>query len=113
MMRKPTEIEVLNPKASYEVPKYKVTEKGLEFCGVEIIRFVKGNKADTTQFRQEGLVTESLIEVVKMYLDDNNIGDLKNPFTTKMIEHLDAISDLIEERKNNRESRGVLGTYNK
>jgi hypothetical protein len=111
-MHDPKQVEVLNPKATYELPRYKVTKDGLEKVKAgEILRFVKGSKNDPTQFRQEGVVTESVVTAVKMYLEENNVGKLENEYTTQMIKHLQAVLDLIDERAANRAGRGVQGTY--
>lgn len=74
-MKNPTEIEILNPRASYEVPKYKVTAQGLEEAGVEVIRFVRGNKSDPSAFNQQGILPSSLVEVLKIYALDNGLSE--------------------------------------
>ena len=62
--------------ASYNVPTYKVTNEGLVDGDGFVINFCKGDKSDETKFRQEGFFSETLIKVVKTYLETVNVGEM-------------------------------------
>lgn len=110
----PKQIEVLNPKASYELPLYRVTNNGLEkLKNGFVLRFCKGNKANPNAPRQEGVLTESVVVAVQTYLKENNVGPLENEFTTQMIQKLQDVLDLVDARNADREKRNVQGTYQK
>ncbi len=106
-------IETLVPKANYGVPIFKVTDTGLEEEGRIVLQFCKGNKADKTVKRQAGFFTETLLAVCKRYLEENNVGDLENPFTTAAIASIGNALEKLEERANDRQKRGVQATYQK
>lgn len=101
------------PGAIYMLPTYKVTDDGLKFVDYVKLKFCKGNKSDPSVFRQDGYFTESLIQVAKMYLEDVNVGDLKNPDTEQAILKLEEALMWIGKRAKDREIRGVQGTYQK
>lgn len=112
-MRDPKDVHVAREKATYILPYYKVTEEGLTDAGVVQFKFVKGAKDDPRVFRQEGFVTETIVVTLKKFLEENNVGDLKDEYTPKMIEKFGEILELIDKRAEDRRNRGVQGTYKK
>lgn len=112
-MKNPQEINVITPKATYEVNLFKVTDEGLVSEQTSDIRFCKGNKEDSKIPRQEGFFTETLIAVAKKYLEENNVGELASRETSMAITKLDEALMWIGKRAADRAARGVQGTYNK
>ncbi len=109
----PQAIIVLEPKATYALPQFKVTNEGLKESDLFTLKFCKGNKDDETAFRQEGFFTETLIAAAKKYLEENNVGDLASRETSMAITKLDECLMWIGKRAADRAARGVQGTYQK
>ncbi len=114
-MRDPQIIEDVTPEnavaASYKVPTFKVTENGIEDGNGLIINFCKGDKSNPEVFRQEGLFSETLIKVVKTYLEAVNIGPTFCRENSIAITKLDETLMWLEKRANDRKRREVQGTY--
>jgi hypothetical protein len=112
-MKNPKLIETIIEGATYKVPTYKVTGDGIEDgAGMEIV-FCKGNKDDSTALRQEGLFTETLIQVAKQYLEAVNVGAMSTRETSMAITKLDECLMWIDKRAQDRKLRGVQTTYQK
>lgn len=109
----PQNITVIEPKATYEVPVFSVTDDGLVQSGTTVIRMCKGNRADPNAFRQEGFFTETLLAVALTYLQENNTGELANRDTSIAITHIEDALLRIGKRAAERKARGVQGTYQK
>jgi len=110
-MTNPTDIIEVVPGAEYRLPTYFVTKEGLhDGVGVNI-KFCKGNKADPTAFRQEGIISESLVELAARHLEDVNVGDLKDECTTEAIAYLRSALAELQARQAKRRAAGVQGTY--
>jgi hypothetical protein len=112
-MTDPQEVVVVEPKATYEIPAYMVTNEGIQDAGTWRIEFCKGNRADESVPRQVGVFTESLIAAAKKYLEENNVGDLATRETSMAITKLDEALLWIGKRAADRQRRGVQGTYQK
>lgn len=113
-MKDLTEVKAKVAGATYLCHRYKVGGEGLEDVdGAFEIQFVKGAKNDPNVFSQEGVVTESLLTVCKRYLEDVNIGDLKNEYTTNAIAHIEAALKKLQQRAEDRKNRSVQNTYKK
>ena len=112
-MKNPKLITTAREKATYEVPIYEVTNDGLTDVGVTPIHFCKGNKEDESVFRQQGFFTETLIAVAKRYLEENNVGELSSRETAVAITKLDEALMWLNKRAEDRQLRGVQGTYKK
>lgn len=112
-MKDPQNIEMIEPKSSYRIPMYKVTNEGLVDGDEFVLDFCKGNKEDESLPRQEGFFTETLIAVAKKYLEENNVGDLSSRETSMAITKLDEALLWIGKRAADRQRRGVQGTYQK
>jgi len=112
-MKNPKIIESIVEGATYSVPTYKVTNDGIEDGEALTIKFCKGNKDDDRSFRQEGLFTETLIQVAKQYLESVNVGDLTSRETSMTITKLDEALMWINKRAEDRKLRGVQSTYKK
>lgn len=110
-MKDPKRVTVVKEGATYELPRYKVTDYGIEDGGIGVITFCKGNKEDESVPRQTGFFTESLIQVAKEYLTAVNKGEMETRETTMAITKLDEALMWIDKRKQDREERGVLSTY--
>lgn len=112
-MKDPKEIETLKEKSSYGVPIYKVSNEGLVHEGNYVLGFCKGNKEDSTVYRQAGFLTETLLAVCKQYLVENNTGDLKNEDTSAAIDNITKALQNLQDRADKRKAAGTLGTYKK
>lgn len=112
-MKNPRQIEVLSSGSMYVIPTYKVENEGIvDGEGVGII-FCKGNKEDESALRQEGVFTETLIEVSKQYLESVNVGELASRETAMAITKLDEALMWLNKRAEDRKLRGVQATYKK
>ena len=106
-------IETIVEGATYKIPTYKVTENGIEDGeGIEI-KFCKGNKENPDTLRQEGIFTETLLQVGLQYLQSVNVGELASRDTSLAITHLEDALFRIGKRAEDRKLRGVQATYNK
>lgn len=112
-MKNPKLIQTLREKSIYQVPTYQVTNDGLKDDIESVIYFCKGNKEDESVFRQPGYFTETLIAVAKRYLEENNVGDLATRETSTAITKLDEALMWLNKRAEDRQLRGVQGTYQK
>jgi hypothetical protein len=112
-MKNPKLIETVKEKSTYLVPTYAVTNEGLTDHSDVLINFCKGNKEDESVFRQPGYFTETIIAVAKRYLEENNIGDLASRETAMAITKLDEALMWLGKRAEDRQLRGVQGTYKK
>lgn len=97
--------------ASYKVPTFKVTENGIEDGDGFIINFCKGDKSNPEVFRQEGFFSETLIKVVKTYLETVNAHPMSTRETSMAITKLDEALMWIDKRSADRKRREVQGTY--
>ena len=112
-MKNPKIIEEFIPGTTYFVPTYRVTNDGIEDGEGINIDFCKGNKEDENIYRQEGLFTETLIQVAKQYLESVNIGEIATRETSMVITKLDEALMWINKRSEDRKLRGVQATYQK
>lgn len=112
-MKNPKIIEVVTDGATYKIPTYKVTNNGIEDGGGTDIVFCKGNKEDENSLRQEGVFTETLIQVAKEYLESVNKGELATRETSMVITKLDEALMWINKRAEDRKLRNVQATYQK
>lgn len=112
-MKNPKILETVIPAATYKVPTYLVTDNGIEDGDGITIHFCKGNKADISHLRQEGVFTETLIQLAKEYLQEVNQGDLKTDDTTQAIIKLEECLMWINKRAEDRKLRNVQATYQK
>ena len=99
--------------ATYEIPTFKVNDNGIEDGEGILIKFCKGDKSDSSKFRQEGVFSETLIKVVKTYLETVNVGEMSTRETSMAITKLDEALMWIDKRANDRKRRDIQGTYKK
>src|ERR1017187_2958573 len=99
--------------ARYVLPTFKVTNEGISDGEGMVLNFCKGNKNNESALRQEGVFTESLIQVAKQYLEAVNVGELATRETSMVITKLDEALMWIAKRTEDRKLRGVQGTYQK
>lgn len=112
-MKNPKLITPVVAGATYDIPTYKVTNEGMEDGkGLRLI-FCKGNKEDETVLRQEGVFTETLLQVAKEYLETVNVGEMASRETSMAITKIDEALLWILKRSEDRKLRGVQGTYQK
>lgn len=111
---------MINPRAiqkidnwTYMVPTYKVTNEGIQDGEGMIIRLCHGNKEDESVERQEGLFTETLLEMITQYLEAVNVGDLRNRDTSIAITAVEDALLRLGKRAADRQLRGVQATYQK
>lgn len=109
----PQTVNVIEPKATYGIPTFKVTNDGMVDGDGFLLKFCKGNKEDENVFRQEGFFTETVIAAAKKYLEENNVGELATRETSMVITKLDEALLWIGKRAADRAARGVQGTYQK
>jgi hypothetical protein len=112
-MTNPQQITIIEPKATYELPVYKVTNEGLQDAGTFVLNFCKGNKDDESALRQEGFFTETLLAACIKYLQENNVGELASRETSTAITNIEQGLMWLERRSKDRAARGVQGTYAK
>lgn len=112
-MKNPKQIETVVNGATYKIPTYKVTDDGIQDGdGLEMF-FCKGAKDTLAIPRQEGVFTETLIQLAKEYLESVNYGTLTTKETTMAIDKLDEALMWINKRSEDRKLRGVQATYKK
>jgi len=110
-MKNPKVLETVIEGATYNVPTFKVTDNGIEDgAGIQIV-FCKGNKEDSSVLRQEGMFTETLVQVAKQYLESVNVGAMATRETSMVITKLDEALMWINKRAEDRKLREVQGTY--
>lgn len=112
-MNNPKLLFAVKPATTYIVPTYVVTNDGIKDGEGMTIKFCKGNKADSTVHRQEGVFTETLIQLAKEYLQEVNQGELKTDDTTQAIIKLEEALMWINKRAEDRKLRNVQATYEK
>lgn len=110
-MKNPKILEVLVPGSMYNIPTYVVTDQGMQDGSGAGIVFCKGNREDSLVPRQEGVFTESLIQVAKEYLEAVNVGPMATRETSMVITKLDEALMWINKRSEDRKLREVQGTY--
>lgn len=97
----------------YEVPTFKVTDEGMQDGEGMLLKLCRGDKADPIKPRQEGLFTETLLQVCKTYLESVNVGELASRDTSMAITKIDEALMWINKRAEDRKLREVQGTYQK
>lgn len=112
-MKNPKVLETHIEGANYVIPTYKITADGIQDGEGQAILFCKGDKSNEEVFRQEGVFTESLIQVSKQYLESVNKGDLSSRETSMAITKLDEALMWLNKRAEDRALRGVQATYKK
>jgi len=113
-MRNPKDVITIHDKSTYALPSYLVTDKGIQEAKFDmIVEFCKGNKEDDSVPRQEGVFTESLLEVCRKYLVENNVGDLASRETSIAITKIEEAQLWLGKRAEDRKARGVQATYQK
>lgn len=112
-MKNPRQVEVIKEGASYLLPTYEVTNNSIVDGLGSMIHFCKGSTNDENIFKQEGMFTESLLTVVKLYLESVNVGEMKTEYTTEAIKNIQLALMWIDQRRIDRENRKILGTYQK
>lgn len=95
----------------FYVPTYKVTDNGIEDGEGTIIKLCRGDKSDPSKPRQEGLFTETLLQVCLQYLQGVNVGALANRDTSIAITHIEDALLRIGKRAEDRKLREVQGSY--
>lgn len=98
---------------TFEVPTFRVTDDGMEDGAGTTIHLCRGDKADGAKPRQEGLFTETLLQVCKQYLEGVNKGELASRDTSMAITKIDEALLWIGKRAEDRKLREVQGTYQK
>lgn len=98
---------------SYHLPTYKVDDSGIQDGDGLVLNLCRGSKDDPKIPRQEGLFTETLLEVCVTYLQAVNKGELSNRDTSIAITHIEDALLRLRKRAQDRTLRGVQGTYNK
>jgi len=100
--------KIIKNKTTYSLPIYKCDDEGIKETGEELeIPFVSKIEG------KEGIVTESLLLMQARHLEELNVGDFENEFTTKAIEHIKEAVKLIIARREDRQNRGVFGKLEK
>lgn len=98
---------------AYFLPTYKVTDEGIVDAPETEIKFCKGDKADSSKERQDGVFVESLLAVVIDRLKRVNVGDLSTRETSLAITNLEQGLMWLVKRTEDRKARGVEQTYQK
>lgn len=96
---------------TFELPTYRITNAGIEDGEPVIIKLARGNKDDESAPRQEGVFTESLLEMCVQYLTAVNKPPLNNRDTSIAITHIEDALLRIQKRADDRRRRAVQGSY--
>ena len=114
-MKNPALIETVGPENywSFNIPTYKVDDNGIQDGEGMVLNLCRGNKEDANVPRQEGVFTETLLEVALAYLQHVNKGELASRDTSIAITHIEDALLRIRKRAQDRAIRGVQGTYQK
>lgn len=112
-MKNPKALETIQEGATYKIPTYKVIDGEMTDGEGAEIKFCKGDKSNPEVFRQEGMFTETLIQVAKEYLESVNKGEMSTRETSMTITKLDEALMWISKRAEDRKARGVYETYKK
>lgn len=112
-MKNPKIVQPLHEGATYALPTYKVIDGQMTDGEGMHLKFCKGDKSNSSIFRQEGVFTETLIQVSKQYLESVNKGEMATRETSMAITKLDEALMWIDKRRQDRELRGVAETYQK
>lgn len=96
---------------NFQVPTYKVTNNGIEDGAGIKISLCRGNKLNENDPRQEGVFTETLLQVCVEYLTGVNKGELASRETSVAITHIETALLWIGKRAEDRKMREVQGTY--
>jgi hypothetical protein len=112
-MKNPKQITSINNSTSYQIPTYVVTNEGIADGNGLTLNFCKGSTNDESIYRQEGVFTETILQVALENLVTVNVGDLASRDTSIAITKIEEALMLLNKRKADRELRNVLGTYNK
>ncbi len=112
-MRNPRDINQVD-NWNYVVPLYEVTDEGVkEVEKAESITLCRGSKVDKSVARQEGMFTETLLQVCLEYLQGVNTGELANRDTSIAITHIEDALLRLNKRQEDRKLRNVQATYQK
>lgn len=99
---------------NYELPIMTITDSGLEHSGIFVdLPIVRGSKLGEGVEKQDGVITEHLLQVAVEYLSAVNVGEMRTRETSLAITKIEEALMWIEARRKNREKRGVLSTYKK
>jgi hypothetical protein len=114
-MKNPKSITTTGPDNFWEfnVPTFLVDNDGLQDGGGATIKLCRGDKADESKPRQEGMFTETLLQVCKQYLEGVNVGPLASRENSMAITKIDEALLWIGKRAEDRKLREVQGTYQK
>lgn len=114
-MKHPKVISTNGPDNFWEfnVPTYKVTNEGIQDGEGTTIKLCRGDKSDESKPRQEGLFTETLLQVCVEYLQGVNVGPLANRDTSIAITEIENALLRLGKRAEDRKMREVQGTYQK
>jgi hypothetical protein len=97
----------------FKVPTFVVTNEGMGDGAGITIKLCRGDRSDESKPRQEGVFTETLLQVCKEYLEGVNKGELANRDTSMAITKIDEALLWIGKRAEDRKFRRVQGTYQK
>lgn len=114
-MKNPRLISTVGPDNhwEYEIPTFKVSNGGIEDGEGTTIKLCRGNKDNESTPRQEGVFTETLLEVCRTYLNSVNTGELASRETALAITKIDEALMWLNKRAEDRKIRGVQGSYKK
>lgn len=96
---------------SWLIPSYRVTNNGIEDADEIILDLCRGNKMDEEAPRQDGVFTETLLQVCKQYLEGVNVGQMATRETSMAITKIDEALMWIQKRADDRKRREVQATY--
>ena len=98
---------------TYSASTFEVTENGLQETETPLlIKFCKGSTSKENP-KQTGILTEQLLKIVKLYLEEVNVGNLQTTETNDAIEYIQKAIDKLAERSRDRKKRNVINTYKK
>lgn len=98
---------------TFHIPTFKVTNNGLEDGEGMTLHLCRGDRSDESKPRQEGVFTETILQVCLEYLQGVNKGELANRDTAIAITAIEDALFRIGKRAEDRKLREVQGTYQK
>lgn len=97
---------------NYLLEEYTV-DKGLKVIGEKELKLLRGSSLGEGIPKQDGFLTEQLLQVAKEYLESVNVGELKTQDSTFAIEAIKDALFFLNRRAEDRKKRGVQTTYKK
>lgn len=71
-------IEILDPKTSYQLNIYEMTDEGEKVVNPTVIRFLTGDPKDITKPRNQGVLPIDLLKLLLIHIASKNDVDISS-----------------------------------